>query len=261
VALRAIPLEPLPPARAAARPPAELASHRVTGDDGHVWMDDYAAALDVARWSGRPLFLFVDHPSCPICTAYHADHFRDGDVAKAADGFVLASFNAMRVPPDVARLLPRAWPIRVVVDAGGKRVGELTRVVDATGLAAWLRGESERREGAPLDWETVRTLAGKLIEAERETDPARRLALWDEVAAADPVGPFGRAAKDHRAALAYDAQQALFEAQAAATAEAACAALARGLEATRGTPRGADLAAVLQTMETKGAFPRLEIER
>ncbi|MFI5403358.1 MAG: hypothetical protein ACHQ1G_10505 [Planctomycetota bacterium] len=123
-------------------------------------------------------------------------------------------------------------------------------------VAGWL----EKRARSPRpDWEGLRGQAKRLEEAAGTTDPAARLALYRQVAAADNV--LGVAARAHIAAMEKDAQRALFAARddcgrlgAAAAADRLGAAAA----AFRGTPYALDLEKVIAFLREHGSFPALK---
>ena len=155
-----------------------------------MWAGDADEAVDVARAAGRPVLVFVNHPYCPLCRQYEAGPFRDGAVARAADGFVLLKVGLENVPPWVARDLPRGWPILAVFEPGGKRLAGLTGYQAARRLAPWLEhvaGELRDRFESP-SWAELRAAARQLARAAETDDAAETLAK----AAAEFEGtPFG----------------------------------------------------------------------
>jgi hypothetical protein len=257
LALAAIAGSPLP-APSAAEWPRELLSHSTADEEGLIWQSDLGRALALARAAGRPVFLFIDYPGCPLCRDFRANQCMDERVAKAAEAFVLLNLPWTRAPEDLRKDPNQGWPIYAVLDLEGKRIGGYVGMKSAAELAGWLeRTASGLREGfAYRDWVALGEGARRLSAAEREEDPGRRYGLYRQMEADDSV--LGEVARARLAAMAKEAQDALFAARDSADPRPVLSAASR---AFRGTPYGADFDRVLAHVDEHGSFPRLKETR
>jgi hypothetical protein len=256
IVLRAIPLALLPAPEAPPDWPPELLSHETADEEGLLWYDDLSTALAVAKAARTRVFLFIHFGTCPWCEEFRDVHCRDEGVIRAADAYVLLALDWRKAPQALQEDPNAGWPIFDVLDADGKRIDGFKGMETAETVASWL----EKRAPSPRpDWEGLRGQARKLEEAEAAEDPAARLALYRQVAAADNV--LGDAARARIKAMEKDAQDALFAARDdAGRLGIAVAAdrLGAAVGVLRGTPYAADLDSVLAFVREHGSFPELK---
>jgi hypothetical protein len=257
VLLAAIPLARLPAPPAPPEWPRELLDHATADEDGLLWYGDLDRALAVSRAAGRPVFLFVDFPGCPLCEQFRAGPCRDRRVTDAAADFILLNLPWPEAPEELRKPPNEGWPIYAVLDPQGKRIGGFTGMRSVAELAGWLKRTSGalREDFAFPGWDALGREARRLDEAEREQDPARRYGLYRQVAAGE--GLLAEVARAHLLALEKEAQDALLGAQGLAP-DAAAARLAAAAAALRGTPYADDLERVLAHLREHGSFPELK---
>jgi hypothetical protein len=232
-----------------------LLTHRTADEGGLVWYEDMERARALARAAGRPIFLFIDFQGCPLCRQFRDEHCRDEGVVRAADAFVLLNLDWRRAPDELKRDA-KGFPIYLLLDEGGKPIDGFTGLPEPAQLSAWL---SKRARSPRPDWEGLLEGARKLRDAEAAKDPAARLALYRQVAAADNV--LGKAARARLAAMEKLAQDALFAARDDALRLGTAAAadrLGAAEAALRGTPYAADLSKVQAFLRERGSFPELK---
>lgn len=251
IPLRAVDVPPPPPAV-----PEGLADHRTAGDDGLIWTRDLERGQAIARAAGRPVLLFIDHPTCPICAKFEAGPFRDENVERAAAAFVLVRASWNTAPQQFVENPNLGWPIFVLLDHEGKRIDGFKNYKSAPELARWLRAARDAAAGfAYPAWDKVRPVA-RLLEQAGAADPGRAYALLTEAAADDPGGPLRDVARWRLAKMAADAHTALFAARAAPLAKAPKL-LDDAIGKFRGTPYAADLERVRSYVTKYERFPEL----
>jgi hypothetical protein len=239
IPLREVDVPPQPPAL-----PEGLADHRTAGDDGLIWIRDLERGQAIARAAGRPVLLFIDHPTCPICAKFEAGPFRDENVEQAAAAFVLVRASWNTAPKQFVENPNLGWPIFVLLDHEGKRIDGFKSYKSAPELARWLTSAREAATGFRYpEWDEVRRLARLLASDTYEA--------LDEVAHADPDGELGDVARWRLANLAADARAALLAARAAPKL------LDEAIGKFQGTPYAADLEAVRSYVAKHGKFPEL----
>lgn len=240
--LRSIPLAAVEPV-APSWPPV-LARYGPADENGLRWQQSMDEARALARCLDRPILVFMDFRQgslrCPLCAALERGAFREEAVARAAEPFVLLRLDYLTTPPPLGRVAFRSWPGFHVLDAEGKRLFSFSGCFDArTAIQAFERAWEKAQRHAkfePADWRRLRDLASGFERGE-----------FASVAAADPEGEFGRAA---RSRLLAAAQAAL----AARSPEAIDEAILR----QKGSPYVEDLRRVRRHIETYGTFPNLE---
>ncbi len=236
--------------------PPELLKHETADADGLVWYDDMDTALAVARAANCPVFLFVHFHGCPWCQEFRDVQCRDEGVKAAADPFVLLALDWRNAPAELRKDPNQGWPLFDLLDGDGKRTDGFKGIEPAAKVAAWLE---KRAPSARPDWKGLRGTAEKLEKAEAAEDPALRLALYRQVAAADNV--LGKVARARIAAMEKEAQDALFAARDDASrlgTGAATDRLGAAAESLRGTPYAADLERVRAFIGKHGSFPELK---
>jgi len=256
VTLTAIPLSVLPAPEAPPEWPRDLVGHRTADEDGLVFYEDMDRALALARAAKTKVFLFIHFPGCPWCDQFRREQCRDEDVEKAADPYVLLTLDWRQAPEELRDHPNNGWPIFDVLDADGKLVDGFKGLRSATEVAEWLE---KRAPAERPDWEGLGEGARRLDDAERTEDPVRRYELYRQVAVADNV--LGEVARSRIAAMAKDAQDALFAARDDVLRLGAVAAadrLSAAAAAFRGTPYAADLENVLAYVREAGSFPQLK---
>jgi hypothetical protein len=281
LALRAIPLDPLPPVAAADPVPSALGDYRPSDKRGLRLLSDLDEARAVARASRRPIVAFVFHPECPDCVHMREKGpFRDPSVAAEADPFVLVGLDVTReLSTEVQALIevgPRVpWPFFLVLDAEGVRVGGFGGDHDADALARALHQAAgslpSALRAASLPWDAMHRRHDELAAAEGERDAAKRFAALRRLASEDGDGPVGRRARALLGAAELAAQRALLRAGEVAAREGAARAadeLDAALAAAAASPATAfepaardDLVRLRDRLRRGGGFPRLEAPR
>jgi hypothetical protein len=267
VLLRAVPLEPVPVAEVPAPPTDELARYSPSDGAGVRLVDGIERGLALARAAGKPLLVFFYAPQCPLCIEVATGPLLDDEVAAAAEPFVVARQDIGQKMPEAIRTDLRHLPGFAVFDRDGHRSTSFPATTEAAPLVERLATEAEahaRAHGPALSWDAVHALANDLVAAADERDPARRRALWEKVAAADPRGALGDVARARLQRERAEARFALLAAEAAARASGASAALPvldDALARFRGSRYEPDLRAVRDRVAQDDAFPRLETAR
>jgi hypothetical protein len=255
-------------------PPAILSRYTPATDGRLAFLDDVAEARAAARVAGRPLLIFVSMEMCPICRDMQAHAFREEDVARAANGFVLATLSATDLDPKDPLLEADGWPIFVTEDAAGVRrrihgfpvqmngpMPTGTQVAEELKAAHAALPQADR---AALSWDDVHALVRALRDADDDADPAARRRAWASVAAKDPKGALGARARALLGEDSKDARAALDAARAVARrgdVDAAVSSLDAAARRLEGTPYAADLRAVRDRVKRDGAFPSVVLAR
>ncbi len=279
VALAAIPADAMAPAVPVVPAiPAALAEYAPVGEKGLRFLDGYASARAAAALLGRPLVVFAQVPSCPICRELERDQFHQEVLASAAEPFVLGRENMMKPSPELeARLQGEenvGWPFFVVDGADGKPASvfslDPTKPVPDAGTIARLftaayTSLTHAGKGRPLPWDAVRgAVAGLRAADDAGAERARSEAL-DRVAALAPEGSaLEEAVRVRRASQAARARAALDGARDATARDGVGAGrriLAGALTQFDGTPFHADLVHVDEHLSRFGSFPILEVRK
>lgn len=268
-AIRAAAHEP-PPA-----PPAIAALYTPATDGRLAFLEDYDEARAVARASSRPLLVFLSMEGCPICNGMRAQAFRDEDVVRAADGFVLVAVTPGSIAEDDPAVrgidFRKGWPWFVALDTSGARRREhafpltgtppnASEVADELKAAYGALPPSDRTRPPP--WDDVHAAARALRRADDDADPAARRAAW--TSASRVPGPLGERARSLLAEDAKGARDALEAARETAAKEGAPAAVRRldaDLRRFAGTPYADDLRRVRDRLARDGAFPPVVLAR
>lgn len=278
VVLAAIPADATAPVPAPI--PAAVADYAPTGEQGLRFLDGvgYGSARDFATLLGRPLLVFAQVPSCPMCRELERDQFHRSALATAAEPFVLVRENMMKPSPELeARLKDEGdlgWPFFVVDGADGKPASVFSLdptkpLPDAATLATLFTAAytslSPAGRGLPMPWASTRAVVADLRAADAATTERERSAALDRAAAVAPeASPLEGAVRARRAAQAARARAALDAALATATkegVEAGRALLVAAVAQFEGTPYHADLVRVRDHLTRFGAFPVLEIRK
>jgi hypothetical protein len=245
--------------------PARLADWRPVAGGAVNWIPSLEEGRDVARATNRPMFLWIYHPTCPICIGWDRGAFRDAEVAASAAEFVPVRVDVMKAPPGIERFLgedmSKGWPYLGVMSA------DETERVDFAGDQGTdeIRGHltsalaTQAKLGAAVPWE----VAAGMARADRARTAGDVAAQYRELAAvhdAAPAGAMRSAAAKRLDAIAASAAAALRFAQslAATDEDAGARSLSEAAERFRGTPYGPDLAEVEQGLRATGRFPVLE---
>lgn len=195
-------------------PAAVAAALRVAGaiaetpDETPLWFSDLAVARDAARATGRPLLLFVQHPTCPICEELEAGPLRDDGVRSRLGSFVAVRVGAFDAIDDP--ILDRDWPCLWAFTPDGTEIAGLPAPCTAAEIRDLLdraRARSPATRDGP-SWKRLREIASRLARA----DAAHEEGLADverdllrEVATMPDGGAFAAAARRRLAAPTRDA--------------------------------------------------------
>jgi hypothetical protein len=199
-----------------------LARYRPVEDGAVRWIDSADDARAVARFTGRPLFVYARFSECPMCRQMDGTTLRDPSFLESVAAFVPLRVDVATLPQaEARRLLSAAWPHFEVDSPAGTRVREFGGMLDAAAMRRELAA-APAPDASPTTWDAARDAASR----------------WAAAAEARGALLAARAAPEARAA---DARARLEEA-------------ARKLA---GTPFGEDLARVLERWKELGAFPDL----
>ena len=258
--------------------PAALVDYAPTGENGLRFLDGYASARAAAALVGRPLLVFAQVPTCPLCRELERDQFHEEALATAAEPFVLVRENMMKPSPEMEERLKGeenvGWPFFVVDGADGKPASVFSLdptkpLPDAATIArlftAAYTSLSPAGRGRPLPWASTQAALADLRAADAAASERARGEALDRVAALAPEGsPLEEAVRLRRRAQAARARAALDaagEAAAKGGGDAARAVVAAAVAQFEGTPYHADLARVLDHVVRFGAFPVLEVRK
>jgi hypothetical protein len=271
VVLRAIPLRaPDVPADSGATVPSLLADWRPVADGKMRWLPTLDDGRAVARAIGRPILLWVYHPTCPICVEWDRTSFRDAGVQGEADEFVPVKLNVMKAPREIQQLFAddfeRKWPYLAALNEDGATLlafpGEESGTPEAVreNLAKALAARGGR--AAPPSWSDANAACSATARGEQAFAAGDLGAAWrefDAVRALHVPEALSSAARRRLAEIERSASDALSAAmKLAATDEGAGArSLSDAAERFRGTPYGTDLAEVEQELRATGRLPVL----
>lgn len=256
--------------------PAALESYGPAGKEGLRFLDGYAEARAAAMLVGRPLLLFAQVPSCPLCRELERDQFKDEALATAVEPFVLGRENMMKPSAELqARLdgvTDSGWPFFVVDGADGRPatlfgLDPSKPMPDGAALArlvasAYATVPSAGR-GHPLPWDATRKAAADLRAADAAADDRACAEALARVAAVAPEGSgLFEAVRVRRAAQAARARAALDAARTASEREGVAAAgtlLSAAVARFEGTEFQGDFQRVAAHVSRYGSFPVLEV--
>jgi hypothetical protein len=254
----------------AAEIPALLATYRPVEDGTVRWIASLDEGRAIARAAGRPIFLWIYHPSCPVCVEWDNGAFRDAEVQAKAGEFVPVRVDVMQATSEIKELLQetRDWPYLGTMRADGSQLLEFSgmqSIAEVRGhLDAALATTGGRGPG--LSWPEINAVAGEIVKgraAFAAGDVATAYRELDAAARRDPEGVLGGAAKPALAEISRDAAKALLDARDRAASDdpdvrrAGARSLSEAAERFRGTPYGTDLAEVEQGLRATGRFPVL----
>jgi len=265
VTLRAISLTHTLAATAAPqRFPAVLADYRPVRDGALRWIPTLDEGRAIARATGRPILLWIYHPSCPVCVEWDRGSFRESDLVADVAQFVPVKVNVMTATRELEPFLTKGWPYLGALSADGKQVLDFAGEQSAAELRAHLEKALAAQAdcGAALPWSDVNEAAAALARGEKALEGGDVAGAYREfaaVASRDVRGSFGAAARARVGEIAADAANALRESQKRAETDEAAGArsLSEAAERFRGTPYGLDLAEVEQELRATGRFPVL----
>jgi len=248
--------------------PAMLATYRPVSDGRVNWLASLPEARALSRATGRPLFVWVYHQQCPMCSSLDSGAMRDESVQSEAAKFVPVKLDVMTASQEVQRWCSAGWPYLAAQTADGKAVVEFSGEMDAAQIRASLaRGEGAA--DAAMPWPAVNELAALNVRAEQASAAGRlgdAYLAYDEMrrrvgaGATDPASRgFGTNARVGLRGLDREARDALIEAKKLAETDEAAGArrLSEAAERFRGTPYGNDLAEVEKELRATGRFPVL----
>lgn len=259
VHLAASPSAPDPLAAAALRAAGPLADYVPLREGEPQWLASLDDGRAVARATGRPVLLFIHHPTCPMCLELRGETFQDADVQARLGEFVPVMVNVMELPESLQGFLGRGWPYLGALDAAGDEVAAFPGVSKPDAFRRHLDDAlAAFGDAARLPWGRSRALAVRLRDAVA-AGAAGDLVHEDaelRALAADDDGAFGRAARERLAVREAEVAAVLRRAEheTAAAAEILDDAVAR----YAGTPWADDLGSVREALRETGRFPRLE---
>jgi hypothetical protein len=271
VVLRAIPLHaPEIPAAGAEAVPALLADWRPVADGKLRWLPTIDEGRAVARVTGRPLLLWIYHPTCPICMEWDRTSFRDPEVLSGADDFVPVRVNAMKAPRELQELFAgdfeHKWPYLAALGEDGTKLLEFPGAASATPEAVrdnLKKALAARGEHAPSpSWADTNAACSATARGEQAFAAGDLGAAWrefDGVRGLHVPQALSATARRRLVEIERSASEALSAAmRIAATDEMAGArSLSDAAERFRGTPYGTDLAEVEQELRATGRLPVL----
>ena len=184
VVLAAIPLsqEPLEP------PAALLAGYQPAkqGTSELSWLSVESQATEVARYTGRDVFVYAHFADCPLCRRMDATTLRDAGVREALANFVPLRLSLEGEPAaEVKPYFEKGWPYFAVRRADGTPVALFTGMYDVANMKLKLEKALGKAAAKPLAWDQAALRARRdadlragreaLLAARTEaaTDPAR----------------------------------------------------------------------------------------
>ncbi|MCG3133064.1 MAG: hypothetical protein HMLKMBBP_00156 [Planctomycetes bacterium] len=251
---------------AAAQADAHLLASAETVRDGKlVWMTDMRRAEALSSASGKPMLVFLQHPTCPWCKELKEGPWSDAGVIAAASEFVPVMLSVLdEVPERFHGVFPDKWPYVGVIAPDGTTVAEFPGVRPTESMKTEIDSAVhvvETRSGRAPSWSEVRGAATALL-AGRTAEAAGRLGeawlRYDE-SARFAASPTRGDASHARSVLQGRLRDALSSAAKTAETDAPSAAAGLRAEADRfaGSPPEPELRAVADALERRGAFPVL----
>jgi Thioredoxin-like len=264
VALASIPLSPEDTPPVSPEIPEFLCTYRPVNCAGIQWLTSLENAKAASKVSGRPILLFLQHPTCPACKTMLDDTYGSPDVQKRLLSFIPAKINVMEASPETRALMKQGWPWSGVLDADGKVVLAFPGLLCPPTFMP-RADESLRLAGeATHTWKEVNTLVAALLAAIEDENGGW---LGDAhggyytLLAENPTGPIRVEAEQGLRRIAQRARVALLGArdlsESEAGVQAALAALETEIVTFAGTPYAKDLAAVRRSIEAHSRFPDL----
>jgi hypothetical protein len=253
-----VPADPL--AAAGLRAAGPLADYQPLRDGEPQWLESLDDGRAVARVTGRPVLLFIHHPTCPACLDLRGETFQDAGVQERLAGFVPVMVNVMELPEELQGFLGRGWPYLGALDAQGSEFAAFPGMSKASTFRRHLDDAAQKfGDAEPLAWGPSRALAARLRDAMAAGDAGALGREHRELSAlvADDTGAFGRAAARRLEERGAEAADVLRRATAAEPAEAVTLlddASARFAE----TPWARDIESVRDALRETGRVPRLE---
>jgi hypothetical protein len=253
--------------------PAAALDYAPTGSDGLRFVERLSDGRTLAAATGRPLVVFVYHPSCPLCRALERTTFRDAAIAPIAQHFVLARANVEKEGATLLKGVSVGWPVFLVFHPGGPRFDAFagsdgTAIKDGAALAAALAPDAKpagvARDGPAASWDAVHTVARALADAEAAPSPAERWRHLEAAAAAARATVLEARVRAATAAAFDEARIAITRARTLAEgghADEALKTLDEAASRLRGTPHEEDLRRVRARLVQDGRFPALETAR
>jgi hypothetical protein len=263
VALHAIPLQPVEVV-AAPEIPDSLAAFRPVVDGDVRWLDSLDAALPLARATGRPMLLYIFHPTCPWCMEMNSVAFKDEGVLRDLQWFIPVRVNVMETDETMRARLQAGWPYFGVLGVDGTTLSEFPGFQPPEDFVRHLTGFLDVHPVAPgtLSFEVLGPLLTKLQIAEEHVAAGREGRAWSELTAVFEEAPSTLAGRAARATLdrLRDVARIRLQAALAVAGEdpVAGAALLRSAEASfAGSDAAADFLAVRLALEGAGRSPNL----
>jgi len=266
VVLSAIPLDPVKGTKPN-EVPAALADYAPMGPTGLRFVDGLEAGRSLARWTGRPLLVFVHYPDCPLCRGLAAGTFKAASLAAHVEPYVLAKATVDSLDASVLQGVEVGWPIFLVYGPDGRRVDAFGGAPDAAELAKAL-DTADAKLPAPtepaLSWADTRDAARELLAAYAAKDEGTRHKYLSRALALVKDSPMGTEARTLQAALDREARSTLLGARdeaAAGHAKEALSLLDAAVARYRSTPYERDFTAVRARLAAGRPFPTLETPR
>ncbi len=238
-----------------------LAAFRPVVDGQPGWLSDFDGGLAIARATGRPVLLFIYHPTCPACVQLRSDSFPDEEVLGLLGEFVPVHVDITVASEKVGSLTQQGWPFLGAFAPDGTQLAAFPGFLSSEQLQTNLRDAVEKAElGGAVPWTRARALAARLDVGVAAFDGGELGKAYREYAALvtdDADGAFGAAASRGMIAIGAAARVSLMEARELST-EAAAARLDDDAARFADTPFAADLSAVREALRTSGRFPQLD---
>ncbi len=253
-----------PPVASAQEPepvPAALLAYEPDADGTIRWLPTVEEGRALARLAGRPVLVYLFHPSCPLCRRMGETTFRDAAVRAAARSYVPVRVDVTEGAGemDVEEIFRRGWPYMATQDADGATLREFPGFHEPEEMTDLLAPAGAT---APPPWEAVRDGAARLTRADALIAEGRPGLAWREVesvASAAPGTPLAAAAEARRARLTARARELLDAARADAVGDGAAAsrALREAARVYEGSPVAGEFDGVRRALDETGTFPVL----
>jgi len=228
------------------------------------WLASLDEGRAVAKVTGRPVLLFIHHPTCPMCLDMKSKTFTDSDVQARLQQFVPVMVDVMQLPEELGPFLERGWPYLGALDADGGEFAAFPGLSKASTFRRHLDDALAEFGGETTQaWGLTRALAARWADAAgaaEKRDMQREWRELDALRADDSDGPFGRAAAARLAQRLAELRGVLADADAAAETDVAdgLRVLDTAIECWKGTPFEHDLQAVRDALDAERNFPRLQ---
>jgi len=243
---------------------AVLADYRPVKDEEILWIDSFETAAAMARFSSRPVLLFLHHPTCPACRQMRDNTFTHEEVLSRIDRFIPAMISVLDLDPSLRPLLKEGWPWFGVVDAQAKTILSFPGLHGPGEFSAQLTEAETLTPRVVFEWDDIHRLAGRARdaqEAEQENRYGTAFREWNLLAADPDGGPFSRIGEAGARRIGIRARDALLGARELARTEngatAAVDVLLNAAERFSGTPYASDLSLVRDRLIRDGRFPQI----